>query len=1038
MTTMKKYLLLPLLALLVLTGFRLLWLDHFKEPPQPAARQGVFDLRGFPLKDATASLIGEWEYYPGVLLEPDELETEKALAPTYRELSARNIFAFDFSDEAYQAGTYRLRIQFDSSSPQAMYGLSLPPLSMASRIYVNGEYAGGAGIPSTDPRSFKPQAYSQMLAFHADRGEADILVQVSGNLKIKSNVMESPIHFGTFKKIEHQWNLAVGMQLLLIVVLFLHAIYAAILYLITDRNRTMLYFLLLLVCAIYAFLVDDAKLLNSWADGRLSFIWGQKLLLLSYLWLFMFINILAVHLTNRKANGFGMKLQMGAALLYSVMVMTFPLEVVSSLICIFFLLIIVSFLMNPVILIRYYNVRSDPDGMCLLITAVAIVSSASWGTLRWFWGMDFPFYPFDLVVAFLSFATYWFRRFQRSVMRTEMLARELRNANKAKDGFLANTSHELRNPLHGMMNIAGHVLEQERGKLDPDNEKNLELLLSIGNRMTHLLNDLLDLSLLKESRIRLNLTAVALQPIIERMIDQLSFPKNGKPLELRVRLDDSFPCVLADEERLMQILFNLIHNAIKFTEEGTVLIEAEKDERFAYVHVSDTGIGMDEVTVSRIFRPSEQEDSEFTEPMGGIGLGLSICSMLVKLHGGELYVKSKPGHGSVFSFSLPLAPATEKFDSAAGPDAQTETVARNMSEWELSNPEDVVKFPVSIEKESVKTFDRRPRILAADDDPVNLKVLATLLPPETYELAYAVNGVEALRLLERGSWDLVITDVMMPKMSGYELTREIRKRYSMTELPVLLLTARTRSEDIEEGFRAGANDYMLKPIDGLELLTRVDAQIKLKRSIAERLQLEAAYLQAQMHPHFLFNALNSISALAEIDVRRMGELLHALSDYLRISFHSLSSEELVPIEHELDLVRAYLYIEQERFGERLNVVWDLEEGLRFQLPPLTLQPLVENAVRHGILEKVDGGTIIIRTRRKGDEVELSVIDDGIGMDAELKCRLLTPSHGNDRGVGIINTDRRLKRLCGQGLQIESEPGVGTRVSFTIWLRGESV
>ena len=167
-----------------------------------------------------------------------------------------------------------------------------------------------------------------------------------------------------------------------------------------------------------------------------------------------------------------------------------------------------------------------------------------------------------------------------------------------------------------------------------------------------------------------------------------------------------------------------------------------------------------------------------------------------------------------------------------------------------------------------------------DDDPINLQVLSTILPAEQYELETVTSGKAALARLNTKEWDLIITDVMMPHMSGYELTRSIREKYSISELPILLITARSQPEDIYTGFLAGANDYVTKPVDALELNVRVQCLTDLKDSISERLRMEAAWLQAQIQPHFLFNTINTIISLSEIDIDRMAILLDEFGYYL--------------------------------------------------------------------------------------------------------------------------------------------------------------
>ncbi|MNW55081.1 Sensor histidine kinase YpdA [compost metagenome] len=286
-------------------------------------------------------------------------------------------------------------------------------------------------------------------------------------------------------------------------------------------------------------------------------------------------------------------------------------------------------------------------------------------------------------------------------------------------------------------------------------------------------------------------------------------------------------------------------------------------------------------------------------------------------------------------------------------------------------------------------------------------------------------------MLEKSRWDLLIADVMMPQMSGYELTQKVREHYSISELPILLLTARSQPADIYTGFLSGANDYVTKPVDAIELKYRIRALTIMKQSFSERLRIEAAYLQAQIHPHFLFNTLNSIMALSETDTKRMQQLVGAFTSFLQISFDFLNTGELVSLSHELELVKAYLHIEQTRFSDRLSVVWAVEPGIHALVPPLSIQPLVENAVKHGLLSQQQGGTIEIRITRLQKAVRIEVRDDGPGMDHDTLSTLLNPTMKDKKGIGIANTNRRLLQFYGQGLLIQSQPNKGTTVSFVV-------
>ncbi len=237
-------------------------------------------------------------------------------------------------------------------------------------------------------------------------------------------------------------------------------------------------------------------------------------------------------------------------------------------------------------------------------------------------------------------------------------------------------------------------------------------------------------------------------------------------------------------------------------------------------------------------------------------------------------------------------------------------------------------------------------------------VLKQALEADGYQISTTASATEFVHQLDTYRWDLLLIDVMMPEISGFRLTKRIRSRYSLTELPVLLLTARSQPEDVYAGFQAGANEYVSKPVDMLELKMRIKSLLELKSSIEDRLSMEAAWLQAQIHPHFLFNTLNTIGALSAIDNDRMLRLLQEFGNYLQASFNGKNLSSSIPIEKKWIWSRSYLYIQKERFGERLQVNWEIDHNIQFSIPPLTLQPLVENAVLHGLQPKEDGGTIL--------------------------------------------------------------------------------
>lgn len=1020
-----RKLLLALLFLSVLTGFRLIWMHVFAEPPHPPLEQGVLDLRGWDFQqNRSIRLNGEWEFYPNQLLDAKETAPSSDAVMLQVPGDWREAMP-DQSPFGY--GTYRLRILVDGTIDQP-YALWIKRIKTASQVFVNGKKLGGFGQPAFSNEQYEPRVQSYMMTVTSEGvKELEVVIHAANFDDPRSGGSVFTIRFGSEAAIDTEWMYTVGFQFMTIVIMLLHALYAAIVWMISRSQRMIPSMVAVLVLAALSIAVSDETLLHIWFP--MSYEWTGRLSLFVYICLsFFMLQVVGRMFPTDRLDRTLIRFCGWFVLGYAILALVAPLQLVLSNYWLFSLGYFAPAILMMLLMFKLL-VRKVEDIEFLLLAATSVMSSIIWGSIVVRVGGQSDFYPVDMIAAVVGFSTFWFKQYFRKAEQNAELTERLKREDRLKDEFLANTSHELRTPLHGIMNIAHSVMVEEKHRLKEKSYKDLQLLETISRRMSYTLNDLLDLSQLKENRIALRQEAVKVQSVANGVLDMVGYLAEGKPIALRMDIPPSFPAVWADEKRLVQILFNLVHNAIKFTSEGRIVVTAEEVDGMALIRVTDTGIGLTPEVQKRIFVPYEQAVPGGTAE--GIGLGLSICRKLAELHGGEIGVRSTPGEGAEFTFTLPLARGT-----AAPPiDALTAAALDELADNRASERVLTVAPATNSVWHDVSAPPGALRVLIVDDDPVNLKVLANMLQPDGYALSFAASGEQAAGQLSSAHWDLFIIDVMMTPMSGYELTRLVRERFPISELPILLLTARSGPEDIYTGFLAGANDYVTKPADALELRSRVRSLISVKRSFEERLRMEAAYLQAQIRPHFLFNTLNSIMALGDIDTDKMNELIHAFSMYLRISFDFLNAEQLVPLEHELTLVRSYLYIEQERFDDRLRIEWELETERNVMLPPLSIQPLVENAVKHGALGRLEGGTVRIRITEEESAVTVSIADDGSGMSPETIDRLFADERRLGEGIGMYNTHRRLKQAYGEGLHVDSRQGEGTTVSFRIPIPG---
>ncbi|WP_257784741.1 sensor histidine kinase [Bacillus amyloliquefaciens] len=327
-----------------------------------------------------------------------------------------------------------------------------------------------------------------------------------------------------------------------------------------------------------------------------------------------------------------------------------------------------------------------------------------------------------------------------------------------------------------------------------------------------------------------------------------------------------------------------------------------------------------------------------------------------------------------------------------------------------------------------------PTILIVDDNIEGLKILTDMLEGVPYNVIAVTSGKEALQAVSSSKLDLVILDLMMPDMTGFEVCTNIRERFSMVELPVLIVTAAIISHDKYKAFHVGANDILQKPYHYSEFTARIKNLILMKHTAHQATNLEMAFLQSQIKPHFLYNVLNTIIALSHLDIEKARETTAVFTNYLRMSFDFQNTSDISSFKNELSIITSYLAIEKTRFGKRLEIIFDIDEDMDFSLPPLMIQPLVENAVHHGISKKRGGGWVKLTAKKQSENTYLiKVEDNGTGIMPDIQKDILS-SHV-DRSVGLKNINRRLKHFCGSELTIESTPDAGTAVSMMIHITG---
>jgi signal transduction histidine kinase len=694
---------------------------------------------------------------------------------------------------------------------------------------------------------------------------------------------------------------------------------------------------------------------------------------------------------------------------------------------------------------------------------------------------------FDLVKTQLSNAIANARAYEEEKKRAEALA----EIDRAKTAFFSNVSHEFRTPLTLMLGPVEDMLQSGVREISQAAKGQLEVVHRNGLRLLRLVNTLLDFSRIEAGRVRASYQATDLAAFTCDLGSVFRAAIERAGMRLVIDCPPLSDPVYVDRDMWEKIVLNLLSNAFKYTLEGEIHVVLRETAGAVELRVRDTGTGISADEMPRLFERFHRVQNARGRTHEGSGIGLALVQELVRLHGGVISAASVMGEGTSFTISVPkgtshlpaeqIVATRERTTVSNGASPFVEEALRWLPDENGDGERNLAEIlpsaealPVPAVPRSHGEADSRPRVLIADDNADMRRYVVRLLA-ERYRVEAFADGEAALETARRMPPDLILTDVMMPRLDGFGLLGEVRSDASLRDTPVIMLSARAGEESRVEGVEAGADDYLVKPFSARELIARVDGHLKMARLRRERERLLESEQRARQDAeranrlkdeflatlsHELRTPLNAILGWSQILERRRDDALTVERGIAAISRSVLAQTQL--IEDLLDtsrIISGKLRLERKPVdvadvvaaavesvmpaanARQILVVKSLDRFAgRVLGDPARLQQVVWNLLTNAVKFTPNGGKVTVTLERRSSQVEITVRDTGVGIAPEFLPMVFERFRQADSsssrrygglGIGLTLVEQLVEMHAGS-VRVHSD-GEGRGATFTVTL-----